>query len=414
MAENPPVSRARSELAAAWFGTLVVLGLSAPLLWALNDNAALRSSPWALAMLVFPLLGVFLVFSALRLTMSQLRFGRLEPDLDPSPGSIGGHAGGSIRIPIRHRVPDDYRVTLSCIHSHVRRSSDGTKRSESVVWTDERVPAVEREGRAVRLRFTFDVPGHLPPTQEPSEDHHYWSLRVEGRVPGVDLDRVFDVPVMDTAEPLHAAIPVPAETPQSIGTRASIGPIRIDRQGDAVALAYPMGREWGMGVAITLFGLVFFAFPLGIAATIYREGLAMGGFGVVLGVFVVPIISVFVLVGGLLLLLGLYTLLNGLDVMVSPSEIRSTRRVLFLSRGRTVALDQIERVEMKISGRIGSGARARVSYTIVARLRSGRRLVVGDGIRGPRAARAIAALITDVTGLEVLEMGGRQGSAAGR
>ena len=409
MSQSTGRSGAGKELAASWFVTVVWLGLSAPLVWAMRTDAELRGSPWVLLTALFPLFGLFMLASALRLSLAWMRFGRLELEPDPNPGSVGGHVGGSVALPIRHRQAEDYRVTLSCVRSRMKETSDGRRRSESVVWSDEGVPTVERRGRGVRLRFTFQVPDGLPSTEPESDDHHVWAVRVEGRVPGVDLDRIFDVPVKAGVPPSEARLPALVRDDAGMGRGDRIASTRIHRRGGATVLDYPVGRELGMGVGLTAIGAFFFAFPVGLVWTTVREGLSTDGFGLLVGLFAAPIVLVFALVGGLLTILGLFVLLNGLTVEISAGNLVSRRRVLIPLPARTARVDEVERVEMKIGGQVGSGARARVSYRVVARLVRGGRLVLGDGIRGGPAARALAGVITEATGLEVQEVArGRQ------
>ena len=57
-----------------------------------NDNYI------ALVALLFPLVGIGLLIWALRRTFEWRRFGPAPVTLDPFPGSIGGHVGGTVDI----------------------------------------------------------------------------------------------------------------------------------------------------------------------------------------------------------------------------------------------------------------------------------------------------------------------------
>lgn len=315
------VTTGNGELVATWIGAVIWTVLSVPLVWAMTHDAELRSSPWAAFLWLFVAEGVLIWASAIRLTFGRLRFGRLTLEPDPLPGSLGGHVGGSVRVPLRHRVAADYRVTLSCVRSRRMRSRNGSSRSETVVWSAECVPVVEREGRSVRLRFTFDVPQHLPASEETSEDYHYWGVRVRGSVPGVDLDQAFRVQVERSDPPRLAARPAPRHEPSVHLERSGSAGVRVDRRPGHAIVEYRVGREWGTALGVTAFGVFFLAVPLGLLGTILGLGASGEGPDLLPILFAAPFVTVFGLVGLLLVVLGLYLLLNGLTVRLSASEV---------------------------------------------------------------------------------------------
>lgn len=100
----------------------------------------------------FTLLGLHILFVAVRDSFRWRRFGRLEMTLDPLPGSIGGHVGGSLEIPLRQAPAAESRVLLMCIRDRLVKTKDGSSRSESVEWGKETLPKIERSGRDLRLR----------------------------------------------------------------------------------------------------------------------------------------------------------------------------------------------------------------------------------------------------------------------
>ncbi len=137
----------------------------------------------------FTLLGLLIFFVAVRESLRWRRFGRLKMTLDPLPGSIGGHVGGSLELPIHQVAASDCRVMLMCIRDRLVKTTDGSSRSESVEWAKETLPDVGRSGSGVRLRYTFEVPEGLPPSEEPSDDYHKWVIRVQADLPGADLTK---------------------------------------------------------------------------------------------------------------------------------------------------------------------------------------------------------------------------------
>lgn len=392
------------ELAAGWFILALWSVLTAPLAYKLWTDDQIRSSPWAWFMGLFVVVGLLMAVSTTRRTLAWLRFGRLTLDLDPSPGSLGGHVGGSLKVGLRAPDPDAFRVTLSCVHSVVRGRGKNRSRSERVVWSQEQAPALERASRGVRIGFTFAVPDHLPATQPHSNDYHYWAVRIVGRVPGLDLDQSFQVPVEATPEPLLARAPALETGSVAAPDPWAESPVSVREEGRETVMWFPAFRTPAMGFGLTVTGLVFTGFPATMLVSVARELMGSGAFGVGMLVMASPVLLIFSVVGLALVMLGVYELLNALTVRLTAETLTTRRRMLVFGITRSARVAEVERVELKITGQTGSGAAARVAYTLTAHLAGGGRIVLGDGIRGPALAGAVAETVTRVTGLEVVHV----------
>ena len=193
----------RNKLRVLWVAAAIMNTLGLPVGWMALFGG--RDLPVYLQVMLpaFTLLGLHILFVAVRDSFRWRRFGRLEMRLDPLPGSIGGHVGGSLELPLHQATAADFRVLLMCIRDRVVKTKDGSSRSESVEWGKETLPEVERSGRGVRLRYTFEVPEGLPPSEEPSDDYHKWVVRVQADVTGPDLDQVFEVPALLMDPPIR-------------------------------------------------------------------------------------------------------------------------------------------------------------------------------------------------------------------
>ena len=206
---------------------------------------------------LFALLGLHILFVAVRDSLRWRRFGRLRMILDPLPGSIGGHVGGALELPFHQAAAADFRVVLLCMRERLVKSNDGSKRSDSVEWAREMVPDVERSGMGVRLRYTFEAPAGLPPSEEPSDDYHKWVIRVQADVPGPDLDQVFEVPVLLMDPPLEAREPALAEATTADVPELSPRVVRVHRSRGRLTLSFPAGRGGIGGIMLLIFGAVF-------------------------------------------------------------------------------------------------------------------------------------------------------------
>ena len=187
-----------------WLFAVIWNALGSPLGWMVlkGDEDLGVFLAWVLPLFAFT--GLALLIIAVRDTMRWRRFGGLAIELDPFPGSIGGHAGGSVELPLRPSDTFELSTTLSCVHVRISKSSNNSSKWESVVWARQMVPEAGRSGTGVRARFTFELPEGLPETEEPSDSYHKWTVRVAAKLPGADLDQAFEVPVYRTPEPLLA------------------------------------------------------------------------------------------------------------------------------------------------------------------------------------------------------------------
>ena len=392
-------SAGRKELKSLWLAAVIMNALGLPVGWlALFGD---RDLPvyFQVVLPVFTLLGLLILFLAVRDSFRWRRFGRLEMSLDPLPGSIGGHVGGSLELPFHQAAAADFRVILLCIRDRLVKTSDGSSRSESVEWGKETLPEVRRSGRGVQLRYTFEVPEGLPPSEEPSDDYHKWVVRIQAEVAGPDLDQAFEIPALAVDPPLKAREPALSEATAADAPALSPKVVRVHRSRGGLTLYFPAGRGGLGGVMLLSFGVVFagggvFAF-VGTSAT-GSDGLigaAAMAFG---GIFLV----VFGGVGALMVLMGLYPLVNSLVVDIRNGKV-ATRRSFFVPFRRTARFEDIEKIEMDVHSRVGQGAKSSSHMRIRAFVRGGRRISLGDDVPLGRQSEILAALLEEAIGIPV-------------
>lgn len=389
----------RKELRHLWMAAAIMNALGLPVGWMALFGG--RELPVYLQVVLpaFTLLGLHILFLAVRDSFRWRRFGRLEMVLDPLPGSIGGHVGGSLELPLHRAQAVEFWVLLMCIRDQLVKTNDGSSRSESVEWGKETLPEMERSGTGVRLRYTFEVPEGLPPSEEPSEDYHKWVVRVQADVTGPDLDQLFEVPVLSVDPPLEARDPALAEATAADVPALSPRVVRVRRQHGGLTLSFPAGRGGVGGVMLLIFGAVFAGAGVFALASTSATG-ADGLFGVLALGFGGFFLLVFGGVGTLMMLLGLYSLLNSLVVEIRNGKV-VTRRNFFLPFKRTARLEAIEKVEMDVHSRVGQGAKSSSHMRIRAFVRGGRRIPLGDDIPLGRQSEILAALLEEAMGIPV-------------
>lgn len=144
--------------------------------------------------LIFPLIGIGLLMSAICITLERKRFGHTLLTLNPYPGLIGGQVGGFVEIAVSFDQEQKFKIELFCIHCEGR----GKKRFQTIEWHDETVVYAERTAQGSRIKFVFNVPGDLPSSSEVSGNSFRWHIKLSADFKGVNLDRLFEVPVFLT------------------------------------------------------------------------------------------------------------------------------------------------------------------------------------------------------------------------
>ena len=96
-----------------WLFAVAFIGFSVPLVLVLPKELAGGNWP-ALIAVLFPLVGVGMLYSAIVRTLEWRRVGRLALVLDPFPGSLGGDAAlhGRPAVPRRAGVQPHLRNRL--------------------------------------------------------------------------------------------------------------------------------------------------------------------------------------------------------------------------------------------------------------------------------------------------------------
>jgi hypothetical protein len=200
----------RPAMWTAWLFALIWNAISSSMVFFVpqaleEDNLA------ALIGLIFPLIGVWLIYRAVRFTVQRRRFGEATVQLGTLPGVIGARLAGALTIP--SGFPSDARMLLrlTCVNrwrTRGGRSSSG----ESIVWQEEAPPAsVYSAGGAVTVPFAFTIPADATPSDTSGDGTGIlWRLSAAANIPGVDFEADFDMPVFG---PEHGALPGPHAAP---------------------------------------------------------------------------------------------------------------------------------------------------------------------------------------------------------
>ncbi len=245
-----------------------------------------------------------------------------------------------------------------------------------------------------------------------SDNYHYWAVHLRADLPGVDLDRAFEVPVFETDQPTRSRSRVPYAAEVAAGLELPGNIVRVYRGADGLRLDYPASRSRGVGLSVLVFGLIFLGAPLSVALV---EGLPGGASSVAAFAGFGFLAAVFGLVGFATSLLGAYLVGNSLQVQVSSRGLLTRRRLFGMPlRSRFVTADQVTGIDHEITMQSGQGARATVRYTVRASLGDGGSLCLGDGIKGRPLVDQVLKLIRDAGHFGSLPASGSRRQARAR
>lgn len=340
-----------------------------------------------LVVLLFPLVGLGLLWSGLRGWQRWRFYGPLPVLMDPQPGQLGGDIGGRIELRIPWQRENPYRITLQCLRSQTVGSGKHRSRSESVVWQQEQVPFMEARGAGANagmtLLFVFQPPDNLPPTEPYGDRYHLWKILLCGPREPVLLERTYTIPVVIGRGRSRVTLPDRhiSEQQQRSRVRAleqADSQIRVSQQRGGVQVHSPVGLHIGMKLGLLLSGLVFAA----AATFLWRQALHEGGMLWLMA-------GMFSLFGYPMLLTGLFVTGRSLTADIHSQNLKTVRywcgiplwrRQLTLSRAEQLSLQ---------AGTKASNGRRHTEYFHLQVTEQGRRLRLAEDIAGREAAEAL-------------------------
>ena len=351
--------------------------------------------------LLFPAIGLLVIWQAIKHVLEWRRHGRLNLTLDPYPGSIGGDVGGYLTLPAMPSKLGDLEATVSCLRISINRSSKGNSRSETVKWRRRANTRVDRAANGSRISFRVQVDPDLPNSEPPTGSHSQWLLRLSSKQAG--LDRSFDIPVFDTGRAEESRLHIDA-TPMTVEQQAFPAEVvRVQRRPDGLELVYPSSRAGAAGWMLTVFGLCFVG--AGVFLGYQSVGSMAGRGSFFIGGITGFMCLVFTTVGLLITAFGVYLKSNELRVLIGRDTLTTRRRVGPWSKLRSLPIAAITGVDKSITMQSSQGTETTVYYALKTQ---GTKpvLTIGDGIRNQPLADGLLALIR-----EELEANGNQSVA---
>ncbi len=375
-----------------WVLALVWNGVAFPMAAVVVPRTLERGAPLlAGAWLLLPLVGLALLVWALRSALHAWRYGDARLELDPFPGSIGGHFGAILAVPVPYSSGLRFLATLQCVEHTRTRSGGKTSYDSRTLWRVRGLPQVQAQGDGVRLALRFDLPAHLPASEDPGSEYHRWELEVKS-VPGSAGDnlapgfaRSFEVPVYLTNQKSVWLQHDAAQHPQlgEVAKTDEEDVSDVEQVAGGVRLYFPYGRRWKQMLALLVFGAIFAG-----TGTLLWNSEAPLLFGVLFGG-----------IGWLVVLGAIYGMGNSLTVQMDRQGLRTERRLLgLLSFKSEATASEVARLEIQESYSTTTGGNKETYYRLQAALTNGKRITVADSLRGRAVAQQLLSSLCRQTG----------------
>ncbi|MEO8635786.1 MAG: hypothetical protein ABI587_10970 [Gemmatimonadales bacterium] len=169
-----------------------------------------------LLFLVFPLIGLGLIWLSALALLRLRRYGTSTFELATLPAPPGRLLAGRVHLTTSIDPPDGFTIVLRSVRITVTGSGKNRSTHESVLWELTRtMPGALQDAGGISIPIALPIPADARETDErDSSDRVLWRLIVTAEVPGIDYSATFEVPVFRTAE---------SETPLTAEELAALG-----------------------------------------------------------------------------------------------------------------------------------------------------------------------------------------------
>ncbi len=369
--------------------------VSAPILFIIPRELDQGNQAILLA-LMFPIVGLVLLYWAVRKTREWRRFGPLTVTLNPYPGAIGGDVAGTIHLAAPLPAHTFVTVTLNCLH----HSRSGKSSSQSIHWQESHNFKPLQSRRSTTVNFLFEVPEQLPSSELPDRSYYAWTLQVVADVAGVDLDRQVDIPVFPTGVNADGAL------------RHSIARENHVRKTSHSELATKTATDTALNTKnVTHQNLL----PINRAAPFeivganarinFRAGLLMGVifmlFGVGMGYFIGYLENELIFLGAGILFACIGLLISFFTVRsrIRHHHLRLTKptlevhvKTLSATKTRNIPYHDILSVTSKSAGSLQAGGKHYELFTLNLMLKNGGTVRIGENLSRQQARQLSAEL----------------------
>ena len=148
----------------------------------------------AFVAVVFPIVGIVFLISAIKKILAHRRFGDCIFEMAQTPAPIGGELAGAIQTGEPLKFENELRLELFCIRKTTSGAGQNRRTDEKILWQDgKKFKPDSPKLEAGKIPVQFDLPPGQPQCAERGNEAVCW--RLEMKIPSVNFHATFDVPV---------------------------------------------------------------------------------------------------------------------------------------------------------------------------------------------------------------------------
>ncbi len=365
-------SNASTKMRGAWAWALAWNLLWFPIMFVLFSSIKEFPSP-ALLFLIFPFLGLLLVWDAVKKTMRWQQHGDVTLTLSPPQPSLGNNINVAARF---SRVPPAGNFTVALICEEV----DG--RGESTVhrtaWRQERVVRTS----AATVNASFLPRTNVPATEAEGTRYHRWRVLV--RFPDGKDEREFNI-VVSPARAEEAMMP--DATPDVMAEATATQPIpptlaTVNETMSKLHIEFGTANQRGAAIFTLIFGVIF----IGVGCFLVFGDLTRGSMMPKMMGFIFAVVG-FAIAG-----YSAYAFTHRRTVEIAQGRVRVANRWLAKSSVTEFAVRDVQALSSKITGTTTVGTTRHDHHEISAVLRDGRAIELASDVRDLGVAESLKQL----------------------
>ena len=208
-------SKNKSSVIGWWVFAVLVNMLSLPLSLGSISKGLSTQDPTYIVPAAFGLVGLLVLFGAIRATIRLERFGKTYFEMASLPFSPGSRVAGAIHIHLDTDVRHGVDLKLWCTRTVVTGSGKDRSTHKMPLWEESKnIPptSLVHGPLDTTIPVEFTIPSDALQTDHDNpNDQIQWWLNVKADVPGVSYSDEFELPVFRKAQSPEAANPAPAE-----------------------------------------------------------------------------------------------------------------------------------------------------------------------------------------------------------
>ena len=202
-------SKNKKSAVSWWVAAVLVNMLSLPVSLAGIPQGLRTQDPAYIIPAAFELVGLIVLFGAIRATIRFERFGKTYFEMTSLPFSPGTRMAGSIHIQLNADAVRGVDLNLSCIRRVVTSTGKNSSVQQVPLWEDSKNVSAASLGHTpldTLIPVEFALPADAFQTSHDNQrDQVLWMLKVKADVPGVDYSDEFELPVFRISSSPSAA-----------------------------------------------------------------------------------------------------------------------------------------------------------------------------------------------------------------